>query len=497
MPETHQIRIRTYRHGLGDCFLLTVVDASESAGGLLGDVHVLIDCGVLLGTDDARRKMNDVVADIVQTTNGRIDVVVATHEHWDHISGFNQAREQWESSGLNIGAIWMAWTEDLDDPLANRLRQDREERRRALAPAYGFWDRQLAAIPNTPGSFETERLQQTRGLLEFFGEDHSIGLNEGEAVGRRTTADAMEYLRQRPEPHRYLRPGQLLALPGADPIRVYVLGPPRNEKWLKKERPSTRTPETYHLSGGAMSLADSFFSAVGHHDPAGTAHLEQRPSELLYPFDEAHQRAEPPVATDDVTEWFINHYRLAATWRNIDTDWLRSTTDFALKLDSDTNNTSLVLAFEIGDGGPVLLFPGDAQVGNWLSWQHVTWPEAGQTTAEDLLKRTVFYKVAHHGSHNATLEELGLELMDGPALTAMVPVDRATADKQRWAMPFEPLWTRLNERADGRVLRSDETPARDHPIRCGYTRAGTTVSIGHEPAVRSDFYIDISIDVTC
>jgi hypothetical protein len=40
----------------------------------------------------------------------------------------------------------------------------------------------------------------------------------------------------------------------------------------------------------------------------------------------------------------------------------------ALQLDSDTNNTSLVLAFELGKSGRVLLFPGDAQVGNWLSW---------------------------------------------------------------------------------------------------------------------------------
>ena len=40
----------------------------------------------------------------------------------------------------------------------------------------------------------------------------------------------------------------------------------------------------------------------------------------------------------------------------------------ALQLDSDTNNTSLVLAIELIASGRVLLFPGDAQVGNWLSW---------------------------------------------------------------------------------------------------------------------------------
>jgi len=41
-------------------------------------------------------------------------------------------------------------------------------------------------------------------------------------------------------------------------------------------------------------------------------------------------------------------------------------------LQSATNNTSLVLAIELEDGD-VMLFAGDAQVGNWLSWQDLTW----------------------------------------------------------------------------------------------------------------------------
>jgi hypothetical protein len=37
----------------------------------------------------------------------------------------------------------------------------------------------------------------------------------------------------------------------------------------------------------------------------------------------------------------------------------------------------------------------------------------------------------------------------------MIPVDEATAEKQRWAMPFEPLLERLYERCRGRVIKSD------------------------------------------
>ena len=55
--------------------------------------------------------------------------------------------------------------------------------------------------------------------------------------------------------------------------------------------------------------------------------------------------------------------------------------------------------------------------------------------SDDLLARTVLYKVGHHGSHNATLREKGLELMASGELTAMIPVNRVTAKKMEWLMP--------------------------------------------------------------
>src|SRR5262249_57670453 len=95
----------------------------------------------------------------------------------------------------------------------------------------------------------------------------------------------------------------------------------------------------------------------------------------------------------------------------------------ALALQSATNNSSGVLAVELG-GGDVLLFAGDAQVGNWLSWQDRKWPEENATaTGPALLARTIFYKVGHHGSHNATLRAQGLEQMTN-LRTAVIPVDR-------------------------------------------------------------------------
>jgi hypothetical protein len=65
----------------------------------------------------------------------------------------------------------------------------------------------------------------------------------------------------------------------------------------------------------------------------------------------------------------------------------------ATMLDHALNNTSLVLGFEIGD--QMLLFVGDAQ---WGSWQQ----SLDDESSAEVLRRATFYKVGHHGSHNAT-----------------------------------------------------------------------------------------------
>ena len=126
-------------------------------------------------------------------------------------------------------------------------------------------------------------------------------------------------------------------------------------------------------------------------------------------------------------------------------------------MESYTNNTSLALAFELPQSKKVLLFPGDAQVGNWQSWHLIESfkTDAGvavDVKAEALLGNTVLYKVGHHGSHNATLRATGLELMTHPELVAMIPVDRRTAKKMDWNMPFPTLFRRLAEKTRGRIL---------------------------------------------
>jgi len=379
---------------------------------------------VILGTQDAGTIMTEVVEHIIQTTGGRVDLVAATHEHWDHISGFGQAREIWtDKNRLTIGQVWLSWAENKNDPLARKLKAQHQALKIALQGA--------ASRMRLAGDAATA--QDVSNLLDFFG-----------AAG--STSDALDTVKDLAEV-RYCKPqDDPVQLEGTD-VRVYVLGPPPDEKMIKKYNPSKREPETY-----GMDSMNTYLDAV---QPT------MSDDDVATPFDE---RFQIPLNMAQQMPFFQQRYwgedaesrELSQAWRRIDGSWLDSSSSLALQLDSATNNTCLVLAFELGDGD-VLLFAADAQVGNWLSWQDLKWEVDGQdVTGPDLLRRAIFYKVGHHGSHNATLRELGLEEMKSLKL-AFVPVDHAMALKKRWnQMPLNELMKRLNEITDEKVVRIDQ-----------------------------------------
>ena len=417
-----KVRVRMFRQGLGDCFLLTF-GTGES------ERHMLIDCGVLKGTENSTEKMEGVARAVKRLTGGRLDVLVATHEHWDHVSGFAQASDVLKD--IEVGAVWVAWTEDPADDLANELRHHKRTAMKAVAAAVNHLADDEAGGVGTHVS----------SLLDFEGGENLA------ATGRATTADALAWAKDRAKP-RYLRPGEIFDELG---VKVHVLGPPHDRKAIKKSDPSKRHSEVYELRAGAGEDAGLLAAA----EALGDGGVD--PSDSPQPFDSRYR------LNGDTKQALADYYDEKNDWRRVDKDWLGAAARLALHLDSDTNNTSLVMAFELEPGGRVLLFPGDAQVGNWLSWHDVEWPD-GLTTA-DLLARTVLYKVGHHASHNATLREKGLELMTSEDLVAMVPVNRPTARKQGWKMPFPSLDKRLKELTRGRVLDAELGVPADKPSR--------------------------------
>lgn len=437
-----KVRIRCYRQGFGDCFLLSFETGKKR------QCQVLIDCGLWPSGEEHKKTMRSIAEDIAKETGGEIDVLVATHEHWDHLSGFNQARDIFEEK-LKVRNVWLAWTEKLSDPLAKKLRDEQEKKKKAAKRAR----EKLKKMKGSPGFSDASEaaLHQLDSLLGFFGATDAQGGVEG----------AMKFIREEwGSPERsFHNPGALLDLPGVDGVRVYVLGPPRSPEQLRRES-SSKEGALYELFFG-LTLEDSLLAALGalDDDVAQFRNLD----EIGKPFDASHRHpvdleAEDPAAnlTKDLPGFFNRHYA-DESWRRIDTDWLHASSALALRMDKGINNTSLVLAFELPDGR-VLLFPGDAQLGNWESWHDETnvWPsrKAGgkKITARDLLDRTVFYKVGHHGSHNATAQNLGLELMNDPGLTAFVPISHEMALANKWdRIPLTGLVRRLRERAQDRV----------------------------------------------
>ena len=84
---TGAARVRMYRTGLGDCFLLTFPKPNQTS------FHMLVDCGVFFQTPNEKQILRDTATDIKAATGGTIDVLVGTHEHYDHLIGFKHAKD--------------------------------------------------------------------------------------------------------------------------------------------------------------------------------------------------------------------------------------------------------------------------------------------------------------------------------------------------------------------------------------------------------------------
>ncbi len=441
-----RVRVRMYRQGLGDCFLVTF-----DVGG--SERHMLIDCGTL-GSTTTGVKLAKVVEDIKQTTSGHLHLLIATHEHLDHVSGFRSQEDVFKS--MTIDKVWLAWTEDPIDPLAKKIVKYKNDLGAALKQA-------AAALQSASASAAAKQNGAAiDSILGFFDGDGAPPV--GASKFSPTVDEAMDFVRKGTGAKtRHWKPGdgpiEETWLPG---FRFFVLGPPRDEKALNNlgEHGSS---QLYSLAAGLKSAAVLFASGQSAAECFAADGEEKNAFASSAPFDVRFRRE--PLAPE--TKKMFANYMEQDEWRQINEDWLNVASDLALQLDSATNNTSLALAIERIADGKVLLFPADAQEGNWLSWhgEKMKWnvtsgAATGTIKAADLLSRTVFYKVGHHSSHNATAKGKGLELMESPKeLTAFIPVDRAVAlkrnPKNSWKMPARSLYRRLLEKCDGRVVRSD------------------------------------------
>ncbi|MEO6811915.1 MAG: MBL fold metallo-hydrolase [Isosphaeraceae bacterium] len=461
------VTVRMYCQGLGDCFLLSFPPASGTKR-----IYVLIDCGVFQQSPGESDKLRQVVQSIRDVTDGSIDLLIVTHEHWDHISGFSHANDLFSEPGFEIKNVWMSWIENPDDPDARvvkaALGQQRMVVGKALEKARLQLDRSLKANGDDQNALRlNDDVVSAESVLGFFGpRDGSIEETKAKTKKPAKPADktmdlgaTMNWLRTKVRPGNFCSPGECRPLPGTEGIQVYVLGPPRSLSAIRKQNPSKG--QSYGLQADRVSI----LAALDWLDP-------DKAGAPPGPFGD-HHRLSPEDARLD--PYFLENYGFpddplgdaGPAWRRIDDEWLGGFSRLALQLDTGVNNTSLALAFELPNG-QTLIFPGDAQIGNWLSWSTVTFRDrAGKSldvTTQQLLNRAVLYKVGHHGSHNATLKPGGLEAMTGSDLVAMIPTDEAFAKTKRpprdgWKMPKAELNEALMAFTHHRILRADQGEA--------------------------------------
>jgi hypothetical protein len=484
LPRAGEIKMRLYGQGLGDCFLLAFPRRDDPENK--NPCYLVIDCGVAMSTPQKELRIKKVVENIRDATGGRIDALAITHQHFDHISGFQDAWQEWKQ--IEVGALYLPWTEATAEPGEHTNTKDfrgilDRAAKKALEKAA-----EAGILDSHPGF---------RAQADFLGVTLAAGGSGSENMkGPANMDEAMEFARSLcPNNILYFEPGDVFRLPGTD-FHGYVLGPPLPDKVNTDGKRYiellvdgteglmyTYGPLGLKVDAGRPGGANAFALSDDRSLPALASGLlaADVPADARYrDSDEDFCPFAPEIRLDwdnaMSSPFFQAHYGETGArgengaWRRVDFDWLTGAATLALRAGDFTNNVSLVLAFDIPGSDKMLLFPGDAQVGNWLSWHTLeSWnfrddsapagppaPNDRQTLTENLLGRVAFYKVGHHGSHNATIKDRGLELMTREDLVAYIPVSVPVAqDLMGYCpMPFYPVVRAVQTRTQGRVFLS-------------------------------------------
>jgi beta-lactamase superfamily II metal-dependent hydrolase len=110
----NNLLIRAYNVGCGDCIYVRIPDKKDG-------FHILIDCGKKGGVELLQKAVKHMEANLLPPGNKegrkRLDLIVATHRHEDHIKGFDPA---WFKN-IEVRNVWLSIAMDPDHPQAERV----------------------------------------------------------------------------------------------------------------------------------------------------------------------------------------------------------------------------------------------------------------------------------------------------------------------------------------------------------------------------------------
>lgn len=350
MTNPESLEIRTFNVGFGDCFLLSFVYSDERR-------HILIDCGSMKYPEGQKGLMKKVAEAIRDETSGKLQVMVVTHRHKDHLSGFNSSGSGNILESLAPDMLVQPWTEDPDIPEdAREPATQSEAHRKRLS----FMNMVAASVAESSGAKARQHLADVDRAkfkrLQFLGEDN---ISNKKAITRLIRIGEQENC-QAIYAHADMRLNLTDILPG---VEIDILGPP--------------TPEQHEAVDRQRSRHEDEFWQL---HAVAAANLSNTKGD---PFPD-----HPNVQTGIDTKWFCHRLK------GLELDRLYQIVRI---LDDAMNNTSLILLIRSGDKS--FLFPGDAQFENWE--YTLNNPEMMEK-----LSSVDVYKVGHHGSLNATPKTL-------------------------------------------------------------------------------------------
>ena len=412
-----ELLVRAYAVGFGDCIYVKIPDGNDH-------FHMLIDCGTSGSADILKAAIDDVRAELpLEGGKRRLDLLVATHPHADHIKGFDPA---WFAD-IKIGRIWLTVFIKPDHPEAKKMRAFQNL---ANDAAHGLLERSGLALAPGVQSLLARSIWNPGALAalrEGFAKSSGIFPDYPLYVARDVAQDLPHRLTaaERTKHNLTFEQGVTCFRGFAEPgTCLRVLAPEWDiDKW--------------YLGQGSFDsnalIDQSLFQTNAY---KGT-------SEAVGKLGEAAAQAADTPAPEITPPGNIS----AQDFRQLRSRLLYSGLAFSQKDDKLKNNTSVVLLLEWR--GRRLLFTGDAEwrgTGVEEDRRNGTWdvmlniPEVKKL----LLQPLDLLKVAHHGSHNGTpfLKEGKEKVLDNilfPNQSLIVVSTVTGVHGEEMPVPYAPL----------------------------------------------------------